>query len=504
MRAYHKYFLLAAMAASTTWLGGCFLGSDDNGPSAENVGKSNTSTEKGNDGLVNSVTRMSDFSQFEYGKEDLTQLRTARADYEEALRLNPGNSQAQLGMALTGILLAAQSDHLSKVINQTLEAKSPFDTRVAEGAPAARAGVVRKVAEASTLPEFHVIQQAIADTLLPALDDAINRLNAVYHDPAFSMTLTIDGESRELDHAEAGILLAGVHAIKGLLTLWLSRDIDIDYNGSYDYLESFADLDTIQDFSQLTAKQRADFNKAAEILSPSSPFLAVRSGWGDRLAGVDDEIKNALNILKEAIASIDHEGDPQANDLIHICAGLEEGGCIDRSNYNDAKDVIDTAVKYMSQPYVLELADIDTTIKVNFAAYFNVQDYKKLLPYYGFYNANEWSDAQPVLYFTDAQGHITGNIKDVQNIFDDAEATNATVAQVVARLRAIIHFQDPTFQGFLPGATEADIWNLIRKQAEYEDQQDAIGSDDGIVHESTETGAESFLKPDFALNLIGN
>jgi hypothetical protein len=502
MRTTHKYVLLAAMAASTTWLGGCFLGSDDSGPSAENVGKSNSSTEKGNEGLVNSVTRMSDFSQFEYGKEDLTQLRTARADYEEALRLNPGNSQAQLGMALTGILLAAQSDHLSKVINQTLDAKSPFDTRVAEGAPAARAGVVRKVAAASDLPEFHVIQQAIADTLLPALDDAINRLNAVYNDPSFSMMLTIDGESRELDHAEAGILLAGVHAIKGLLTLWLSRDIDIDYNGSYDYLESFADLDTIHDFSQLTEKQKADFNKAAEILSPSSPFLTVRSGWGDKLAGVDDEIRSALNTLKDAIASIDHESDPQANDLIHICVGFEEGGCIDRSEYGNAQDVIDSARKYMSQPYVLELPDIDTTLKINFAAYFNVQDYKKLLPYYGFYNANEWSDAKPILYFTDSQGHITGNVKDVQDILDEADSTGAPAAQVVAQLRAIIHFQDPTFQGFLPGATEASIWNLIQKQAEYEDQHK--DGDEGIVYGLQKQGAGSILKPDFALNLIGN
>ncbi|HKP96716.1 MAG TPA: hypothetical protein VJ385_13245 [Fibrobacteria bacterium] len=498
MRITHKYVLLAAMAASTTWLGGCFLGSDDGGPSAEDVTKSNTSTTKAAGNLESSMTRMSDFEQFEYGKEDLTDLRTARADYAEAVRLNPGNSQAQLGMALTGILLAAQSNRLSTVINQTLDAKSPFDTRLVEGASPARAGVLRKVAQASTLPEFHVIQDAIADTLLPALEDAIARLESAYHDPAFAMTLTVDDEPRELDHAEAGILLAGVRAIHGLLTLWLSRDIDVDFKGSYDYLEAFSGLDTIEDFSQLTLEQRTSFNKAAQILGPASPFLTVRPGWAARLAGVDDEIKAALAVLKESVASIDLETDPQSDDLVHLCALFENGGCIERSDYADGKDVIDTAIKYMAQPYVLELPDLDTAIKVNFAAYFNVQDYKKLLPYYGFYNADEWSDAKPVLYFTDARGQVTGNVKTLAQIAEDADSLGTPAAQVVAQLRAVIHFQDPTFQGFLPGATEAGVWNLILKQAEHDEGHDGL-----IVSAGLRKSAVATLKPDFALSLIG-
>lgn len=497
MKSPYNYLMMASLAASTAWLGGCFLGSDDSGPSAGDVDQSNTSTAEANQNLESSVTRMSDFSQFEYGKEDLTDLRASRADYEEALRLNPGNSQAQMGMALTGILLAAQSDHLSSVVNQTLDSKSPFDTRLVEGAPLARTGVLRKVAAAADLPEFHVIQDAIADTLLPALEDAIVRLEKVYQDPAFTMTLTMDGEPRELDHAEAGILLAGTHAIHGLLTLWLSRDLDIDSEGSYDYLDAFQGLDTISDFSQLTADQRSSFNKAAQILGPSSPFLTVRAGWGSKLGAVDGEIKTALSVLKESVASVDLETDPQGDDLIHLCGTAETGSCMDRDSYSAGKDVIDSAVKYLAQPYMVDLPDIDTSIAVDFAAYFKVQDYKKLLPYYGFYNADEWSENKPVLYFTDAQGQVTGNIKTLTQIAEDADSLGTPAAEVVARLRAVIHLQDPTFQGFLPGATEDGIWNLIRKQAEADE---ALGG--------TETGAlgkraVATLKPDFALSLIG-
>ncbi len=495
MRPVPKYFLLASLASTLAGLTGCVLGSDNSGSTPVDVKGSNTSDSLATANLETNVSRMNNLGQFKYGKEDLTDLRNSHAEFADAVRLNPGNNKAQLGLALTGVLLAGQSDHLASVINQTLDSKSPFDTRLTQGAPLARAGVLRKVAAASTLPEFHVIQDAIADTLLPALEEAMVHLDKVYQDPSFSMTLTIDGESRELDHAEAGILLAGVHAIHGLLTLWLARDIDVDYQGSYDYLKSFANLDTISDFSQLTQTQKDDFNKAAAILAPTSPFLTVRPAWAARLAAVDGEIKSALATLKEAVASIDHETDPQSDDLIHICGLNETGSCIDRGDYAQGGKYIDTAIKYMAQPYALGIPGIDTTIMVDFSAYFKVQDYKKMLPYYGFYDANVWSEEKPVLYFTNAKGQITGNIKTLVRIAKDADSLGTPVAQVVAQYRAVIHFQDPTFQGFLPGATEDGIWNLILKQAQ---RNQTV-----VAYTGLEKRAVSTMGPGFALGLIG-
>ncbi|MEO7426031.1 MAG: hypothetical protein ABI036_12650 [Fibrobacteria bacterium] len=497
MNSIPKYLLLAAAASSLIGLTGCLFGSDNSGPSEENVSKSENSSQLATANLESNIERMRDLDQFRYGEEDLTDLRASHSQFAEAVALNPGNNKAHLGMAITGILLAGQSEKLASVINQTVDSRSPFDTRLTEDTPLLRVSALRKVAAASTLPEFHVIQDAIADTLLPALEDAMVHLKTVYDDPSFSMILTNEGESRELDHAEAGILLAGAHAIHSLLTLWLSRDIDIDHNGSYDYLESFGGLDTISDFSQLSQKQKEDFNKAAEILGPTSSFLTVRPAWSARLGAIDGEIKSALAILKESIASIDMETDPQGNDLIHICAMVDEGPCIDRSAYTDGKAVIDTAIKYMSQPYALHLPDIDTTILIDFSAYFNVQDYKQMLPYYGFYNANEWSDEKPVLYFTNASHQITGNIKTLTKIVEDADSLGTPASEVVAQFRSVIHFQDPTFQGFLPNATEAGIWNLILKQAEYEENRD---SDPGLILEKRTVSA---FKPDFALSLIG-
>jgi hypothetical protein len=495
MRSSHKYLILAAMALSTSWLTGCFLGSDNSGPSPEAVKESDAAATKAGTDLEASLARMSDMEQFEYGKEDLTSLHDSKRQFGEALRLNPGNSKARLGLALTGVLIAAQSPKLAAVINRTLDSKSPFDPGLTEDAAESRVEVLRKVAEAATLPEFHEIQDAIADTMLPALEEAINHLNAVYQDPAFTMTLTLEGETREIDHAEAGIMLAGVRAMHGLLTLFLSYDVDIDDNGSYDYIEALANLDTVKNFSELSDAQRAALNKAVTILAPTSPFMAVRPAWKARLAGVDDEIKTALNVLKEAMASIEKEKDPQEDDLIRICQPFEDGSCIAQAEYEEGIAVIDSVRKYMDRPFLVEIPELDTAISVNFAAYFNVQDYKKMLPYYGFYDATQWSDAKPVLFFTDSRGTVTGNIKTLMQIADDADANGTPVREVIAQVRQVIHLQDPTFQGFLPGATENALWNLLIKQAEYNESL----NNDPVFKKS----ALAPMKPNFALSLLG-
>jgi hypothetical protein len=143
----------------------------------------------------------------------------------------------------------------------------------------------------------------------------------------------------------------------------------------------------------------------------------------------------------------------------------------------------------------VEIPELDTAILVDFSAYFNVQDYKKLLPYYGFYDATQWSDEKPVLYFTDSHGTVTGNIKTLIDIVDEADANGTPVSEVIAEMRQVIHLQDPTFQNFLPGATESDIWHLLIKQAEYNESL----TTDKVFKQS----ALAPMKPNFALSLLG-
>jgi len=204
--------------------------------------------------------------------------------------------------------------------------------------------------------------------------------------------------------------------------------------------------------------------------------------------------------VRESLGSISRETDAQYDDLIHVCPPFEEGSCIAAPDFQQALNAVDSARKYMNQPYEFRLTDIDTTIQVDFSAYFRVQDYKKMWPYYGFYDPKDWSDAKPAIYFTDKAGNITGDIMTLKRISDAADSLNTPPAQVIAQIRAVIHLQDPTFQGFLPGATEDAIWNILLKKAQLGGKR--------IAGSVTETGlpkiAASTLRPDFALTLIGN
>jgi hypothetical protein len=124
---------------------------------------------------------------------------------------------------------------------------------------------------------------------------------------------------------------------------------------------------------------------------------------------------------------------------------------------------------------------------INPSAIFSVQDYKKMLPYYRFYDANLWSQENPVVYFTNAGGTVTGDLKNVADILD----TSSTPAIAVANLKRVVYWQDPTFQGFLPGATSDKIWRVIQKLAE---------QNQGPL---AKRAPSELLRPGLALSLLG-
>lgn len=445
-------------------LAGC-LGIDqgDGLSNSEKQQKADSAASAGTDKLSDAFEDMTD-GGFKYGEGDLTGLREANARFKAALDLQSDNNRARMGAAVTGVLLAAQSAELSGLINQTLEAESPLNPDLTRDAYSARVAVLGKVASAS-LPEIHELQDAVADTLLPALENGIALLQAVYQDHGFSMSLEIDGSSKEIDHGEVGILLAGFKTLHALSTLVLAYDYDFDHDGSYDYLRVLDTVGRIEDFSQLSPAEKSDLNALTGLLASTSPFLAVRPAWKNRLAQVDDNLAAALDVLKESLASIKTETDSQSDDLLRVCAGTGiQSGCIGTADLDAGLKSIDSLRKYIAQPYPVSFAD--TTVLVNFAAYFNVQDYKKMWPYYKFYDAAQWSDAKPVLYFTNPSGAETGNLKTLADLMDRAHANDWTTAEIIDSLKPVIRWQDPTFQGFLPGATEAKVWRLIEITAE--------------------------------------
>lgn len=466
----------------TTFFAGCFGGDDS--VSSEEAANSERHVQAGSDSLNSAIAAMTG-GDYAYGKENLTDLQAAHREYAAAAAQNPSNSRAKFGEALTGVLLAAQNQQLADLINNTLEAPSLFDSRGVDESVEKRAAVLKRVGKlAKSDPAFHEVQDAVATILLPAMEKSITLLTEVYQDAAFTLNLTLDGKVYEIDHAEAGLVLAGMKALHGYATLCLSYDIDIDQNGSYAYLEDLRSVNGFDDLDNLTPAQSAAIEHITTRLAPGSTFLAVRPAWQVRLSKVTGEMIEAAHIAKASLASIRTEADPQADDLIRECTSSPQGNCIDTDNMDLALDNLDSVSKYLQQPFQLQVAHLDTALTVDFTAYFKIQDFKKMLPRYGFYPKSEWSNDKPIFFFADDRGSVTGTFRDVEDLQTQYENGEITGSAYVDALHRIIHFQDPTFQGYLPGATEAGLWNLIRKQVLYHDDFRSNGTVDQLANDA--------------------
>jgi hypothetical protein len=506
MSLLRKVLPVLALSLSSLGLYACLGG--DTGPTSLEQHQADSSASIGNERLDDVFQEFNE-SGFEYGNQDLTGLNEANASFTNALQLNPDNSNARLGAALTGVLLALQSEQLSGLVNDAMEAGSPLNTEFIGNAGLARGAVLQKLSVEATFPEIHELQDAVADTLLPVLESAIANLQGVYDDAAFSLTLTIDGSPREIDHAEVAVLLSGFKVLHALSTLVLSYDLDFDNNGSYAYLDV---IDGIGDWDNLSVSEKAALNTMTSLLKTTSPLLAVRPAWKARLANVDNNINDALGILRAGMASIKTETDNQANDILRLCSTSKgiQSECINARDLNDGLSQIDSVRKYITQPYSVPLAD--TTIRVNYAAWLNVQDYKKMLPYYAFYNSAVWSSDKPVFYFTNAGGQETGNANTVADILDEAYDEDWSTEEIIAALKPIIRWQDPTFQGILPGVTEAKLWRIIQLASEIEEDPYDYESDFAVSgkaaapsgHRRRILSLSSLFDPRFPLLLTGN
>lgn len=515
VRPFRSLVLCGAVAAFG--LLGCF--EDEQGPTETERETSRLSASAGTDSLEELVGEMVELESFEYYKGNgEAKIRGAHNGYEAAIAKDPGNNEAKLGSAITGILVALQSQSMKNLMEEVTESQSLFDEDIAQGAPAARGRVLAKVAALRDFPEFHAIQDTLGKVLLPALEKSIARVTDVHKDKNFRLEVELDREDYELDHAEVSVFLASLKAVHGILTLYLSYDIDIDRNGDYSFIDDLETLEDLEDFSALNDRQEAALQHVVKVLDPNSPFLAVRPSWKGRLNQVDEEIFSAVSILRDGLASIESEKDDQGDDILRVCDEFSSSSsCIDSESYENALQSLDSARKYMKQHYKIALPKGLGSLSVDFAAFLRVQDYKKMLPHYGFYPPREWSETKPVLYFTNAQGKVTGDINELQRIDSLADKENWTPMVIISEVQAVVKLRDPTFQGLFPGLTEERFWRIIQTSMEedwgvvdYDDEEDLLSLEKkqsgSKAVQGSSTSARSIayqvMSPDFFWRLL--
>jgi hypothetical protein len=397
---------------------------------------------------------------------DDTELKRARANYNEVLKNNPNNAEARFGHAFSGFALSFKTKAVTDMVAEMTDTENPIETfsgfnlneetnNIDSQNYTARIMSRKLVSETKDdFPEMHEMQDVIDAAIIRAINESIVDLEIAYKDLNFSMEMTFDNRTRKVGHSEVGIMISGLKILKSILVWYVAWDFDIDQNGSYDFIEDLEGLDDNIDITEgvnnLTPKQTAALDHITGLLSLGSSMLTIRPGFETDLSQIDENLKSAAEITKASIASR-----PADSDFFINSIDLSD------DEADEIMSVLDTIIKYSEENLVVDIPNSDLTMEIDFSKIFEQTDLKRNYPYYAFYPSNTWNQDNPVFYFTDAKGLKTGDVNTFQDIGDMDLGISATIDEVAK----IIYFQDPTMQGILPNMTTEKIWSIIKALA---------------------------------------
>jgi hypothetical protein len=455
--------LIAAITVALISVNGCLVS-----PSSEQSASDTQDTALANETVGGMLLRMADIGTFQYGQEEVATVRVLNSLFKELLKLSPDNAQAKFVASVTGVIAAIESPPVASVLNQALSAPSPFDPLFASQLPRAQAVIVEQTAVMGTFPEFHQFQDALADSVLPALDFALANLPSVAADPAFSMEIPQSGQKKTVGSAEATLLLGGFKALRGLLTLFLAYDLDWDRQGSYDFVKDLRSVAQVRDWQLLSADEQIAVEHVRTLLDPSSPFLAVRDDWRTRLENADDDIAEALPVIKTGIAMVQSGTFQGPDPLIRTgeSTSFSNQLILKRADLDMAATVIDSISTVLAGPRTVTLPLIGVSVRVDIRTLMGgIRNFRDLVPYYGLYASDKLSTANPLVYFTNANANTTGTLADVASIIRRGQTGEITIENAVDELRAVIHIRDPRYGGLFPDMTEQQLWSLVAMAA---------------------------------------
>ncbi len=443
---YYKCIKLGILGAAM-FTSACFFDSKDE-YSADTV-QAEAQKASAKEPLNNAMEGILSGENMDITNFDASDFKAANEHYNSAIKADKNDNEAKFGRALTGFMVALGEPQMKEVMNEVTGDQNPALEMTANSQSDVSLAVA-KIAFASDteFPILTQIQDDVSEVMLPALDLAIKDLESVVQDGDFKMEMTIADESRFVGASEANLLLAGLRLTRVQMILVLSRDFDIDKNESYNFLERLnLQTGSRMGAGNLTSGEVNSINHIISLLKIGSPFLTLREGWEARFATVLPELKLVTINFEDAVNQI------KANSQFII--SNEEIRMSDKQNLQDG---IDSAQKYLENPFVFKTPAGDE-ISTYLPALLKNTDVKALFPYYDFYTSDQWEN-NGLLFFSDGQTK-TGDINDITDIMN----TPTTDYNRILKMKKIIHFQDPTFNGALPGMTRSKLWTIILNNA---------------------------------------
>ncbi len=344
---------------------------------------------------------------------------TANKAYKKAIEVNPNNTEAQFGAAVTELALA----------NQIEEANTFYDSLVGEGLFKTRSvpmGIsARKIQEAGEilvsmatvdkkeLPKISELQKAVKDSILPKITYALNRLSIIENDPDFKFTITPKmlnnkiGDALELDLGEIYMMDASLRLVRGVLLTLIAYNVDIDDNGSYDWAINGNDSIAMVNLKRLYE---------------TDSFLALNSYGSNAMKSAIKNFRASIDKIRDGINAIKAERDNQLDDIIkaeYVDDTNKQLKSVGMTGLSTITQALDTIEAVLAGAYTVNIPDVNAKIKVNISAIFDnpIKDLKKKFPYFKWKEPSKWrvvydkgeegeySEIEPV-EFTDANGKV--------------------------------------------------------------------------------------------------
>ena len=374
---------------------------------------------------------------FDKGKSLSTEVKVA---YKKVLDKAPKNCNAQLGYAVASIMDLANNKTLNDLYND-------YDFWLNDYGIESLEDFTDMVTALSKNKSFtKTAQEALEKQVSPAVDSAITFMQYILAQDDYTLQLSDGEEIREMDKSEFGVALGGLFATKAAITIATSMNLEIDDNGSYNWINKLNGLTVGEE--EPTADQKAGLVKIVNLIGANGTFTSIYSNKQKEWKNVPNLVDSALTEIRAAFQySLNESKTKGSQDYDFYVVG--KGADADLST-SDVKEIIENLGKGLQAtrgPYEVEFKG--KSFRVNARKYFeNVDGVKKFLPYYKF-NGSDLTTFK----FTNKAGTETATLMSfldgTRSFPDDGEG--------------LIIFKDPTFGGIFPDFEQKDVWELMDK-----------------------------------------
>jgi hypothetical protein len=379
-----RYLALLAMVLLVSGFGfNCSekTAAGDNTSATEDVTAANTSLENEMSAAMNI-----DF-------DDPNAFKTLNFDdsnvlYKEALAKDPNNMEANFGAAFTEMLSITYDSDVNASFDKwqaRFDTVAPFEKPLGKAAsfpmnrsilptklsdvqsPAgvfAKATVNLSVAAGTAPLQVSELQALVDAEVLPRINYAIERLEKIATNPAFTFIITpkmqgdVNADPIEIDLTEIYMVQAAAYSLKAICELATAYNFDV-----------------------------SDYDSAGMLnaLDRSSAFLTLKTGGAARMATAKTALVTAISRVETGVAFLRNETDDQSNDAIKIGPDGPTSADLDSvlKYTSDATSLLG-AGKAFTEDWDNDAATPEAALTISLGALFSnpVADFKALLPAY--------------------------------------------------------------------------------------------------------------------------